>query len=56
MLFKLEPKFLKIAMDLRTALAAVVHNLTVSGLEEQLNIEKLRMFRARTSRQTIFRA
>jgi hypothetical protein len=48
MLFVFERKFLKISVDLQTALAAETHLAEGQWLEEQLNIVKLRMLRSGT--------
>jgi hypothetical protein len=45
-LFIFKREFLKISVDLRTALAAETHLAEGQWLEEQLNMVKLRMFRA----------
>jgi hypothetical protein len=48
MLFTLKSEFVKISVELRTALAAETRLSEGQWLEEQLNMAKLRMFRAET--------
>jgi hypothetical protein len=50
-LFTLKPRFLKISVDLQAALAAETPSTEGQWLEEQMNVEKLRTFRAGTRRE-----
>jgi hypothetical protein len=48
MLFKFKQKFLKISVELQTALAAEAQSAEEKCLKEQLNLKKLVTFRAGT--------
>jgi hypothetical protein len=50
------PTILKISVDLQTAFAADTHLAEGQWLKEQLNVVKLRMFRAGTRMPTVSRA
>jgi hypothetical protein len=54
-LFKLKNDLSKISVDLRTAFAADTYLAEGQWLKEQLNVEKLRMFRVGTGMPTVSR-
>jgi hypothetical protein len=54
-IFTLKHEFLKISVDLQTALAADTHLAEGQLLKEQLNVVKLRMFRVGTRMATVSR-
>jgi hypothetical protein len=54
-LFKFKHKFVRISIGSQTALAAEAHSAEGQWLQEQLNIEKLRVFRAGTRIPTVSR-
>jgi hypothetical protein len=56
MFFKLKYVFLKIFTTLQTEFAAGTHLAAGQWLEEQLNVEKIRMFRVGTRKPTVSRA